>query len=332
MVKVSVIIPVYNKKRYLDALFQCLSEQSFKDYECLIIDDGSTDGSGEICDKYAQKDDRLKVFHMANGGVSHARNIGLDNSSGEYITFIDSDDTFHKDYLLNLHNCITDSNADMVISGAKKVWNDNREELIQSGYFGLKSIDEIMPEFAKIQNSTGIYGFCVSKILAKNIIGDTRFNEQIKLAEDLDFYLSIYPKISTVFFDDKCYYYYLQEADNSSAYIVRDDYKIDYLTQLNINIKYKNFLIEKNSYNGKNREIVDSIIMNYIFFSLFYVKMDSFSSVFEYVQKIANDNQIELNGTNWKQKFFFNCLKTNCKFLPKLYLKSYRTVRALKRR
>lgn len=100
--KVSVILPVYNVKKYLDRCFESISSQTFTDFEVLAVDDGSTDGSGELCDEWAQKDKRIRVLHKQNGGLSDARNVGIDASCGEYITCIDSDDYVSTDYLETL--------------------------------------------------------------------------------------------------------------------------------------------------------------------------------------------------------------------------------------
>lgn len=86
--KISVIVPVYNAEKYLHRCIDSILAQTFADFELLLIDDGSTDKSGEICDEYADKDARIRVFHKANGGVSSARNVGLDNALGEYICFV----------------------------------------------------------------------------------------------------------------------------------------------------------------------------------------------------------------------------------------------------
>ena len=79
MMKISVIMPVYNKIRYLQTIFDCLSRQAFEDFECIVVDDGSTDGSGNLCDTLASSDNRFRVFHIPNSGVSHARNLALSN-------------------------------------------------------------------------------------------------------------------------------------------------------------------------------------------------------------------------------------------------------------
>ena len=97
--KISVIIPVYNAEKYLRRCVDSILAQIFTDFELLLIDDGSKDKSGVICDEYAKKDNRVKVFHKENGGVSSARNLGLDNARGEWIGFIDSDDMVKPEYL-----------------------------------------------------------------------------------------------------------------------------------------------------------------------------------------------------------------------------------------
>ena len=92
MPKVSIIVPVYKAEKYLHRCVDSILAQTFTDWELLLIDDGSPDRSGDICDEYAKKDTRIRVFHKKNGGVSSARNLGLDNVQGEYVTFVDSDD------------------------------------------------------------------------------------------------------------------------------------------------------------------------------------------------------------------------------------------------
>ena len=92
---VSVIIPVYNVKPYLEESLESVINQTYKNLEIIVVDDGSNDGSEKICDEYAPKDDRIKIIHRKNGGLSVARNTGLDNMNGEYIAFLDSDDIYH---------------------------------------------------------------------------------------------------------------------------------------------------------------------------------------------------------------------------------------------
>ena len=98
--KISIIVPVYNSEKHLCKMIESIIEQEYSHWELILVDDGSTDRSGDVCDEYAQKDTRIKVYHQKNGGVSVARNKALDKISGDYVTFIDSDDWVEPSYLL----------------------------------------------------------------------------------------------------------------------------------------------------------------------------------------------------------------------------------------
>ena len=113
MPQISVIVPVYNAEKYLHRCIDSILAQTFSDFELLLIDDGSKDNSGRICDEYAAKDSRIRVFHKKNGGVSSARNMGLDNAKGDWITFVDSDDWVKQDYLYSM---ISQPDADLIMS------------------------------------------------------------------------------------------------------------------------------------------------------------------------------------------------------------------------
>ena len=107
---VSCIIPVYNTQKYLPRCIESVLAQTFVDWEMLLIDDGSTDASGSICDEYAAKDERIRVFHKENGGISSARNVGLNYAQGEWIFFVDSDDSLPKTSLESLLSRSSDAN------------------------------------------------------------------------------------------------------------------------------------------------------------------------------------------------------------------------------
>ena len=115
MCEISVIIPIYNKIDYLVDTVKCVLAQTYTDYELLLIDDGSTDGSGDICDYLAEKDERINVVHTTNHGVGAARNLGIKKASGKYISFIDADDRVDKRFLEKLYKAITDNDAGMAV-------------------------------------------------------------------------------------------------------------------------------------------------------------------------------------------------------------------------
>ena len=106
MCEISIIVPVYNVEKYLKKCVKSILNQTLDNYEVILVDDGSTDSSGDICERLQSEDNRIKVFHKKNGGLSDARNYGVRYSSGKYITFIDSDDYIRKDYLEILYNSI----------------------------------------------------------------------------------------------------------------------------------------------------------------------------------------------------------------------------------
>ena len=106
---VSIIVPVYNAEKTLNKCVDSILNQTFQDWELLLIDDGSTDRSGELCDEYANKDSRVRVFHKINEGVSSARNVGLDNAKGQWITFVDADDWIDKNMYQELYNTAVSS-------------------------------------------------------------------------------------------------------------------------------------------------------------------------------------------------------------------------------
>ena len=120
MHKISIIVPVYNTEKYLRRCVDSILAQTFTDFELLLINDGSTDSSGAICDEYTQKDSRVRVFHKENGGVSSACNLGLDNARGEWITFEDSDDT-------------------LPVNALEDIYRNDSEDLIVSAFYRINS-------------------------------------------------------------------------------------------------------------------------------------------------------------------------------------------------
>lgn len=121
---ISIIVPVYNTEKYLDKCIQSVLAQTYTNWELLLIDDGSTDSSGIICDKYAAEDNRIRVFHKENGGVSSARNLGLDNAKGEWISFVDADDWIEPTMYFDMHEGTHLQNADIVYCDIRMVFTN----------------------------------------------------------------------------------------------------------------------------------------------------------------------------------------------------------------
>lgn len=191
---ISIIIPVYNTEKALRRCLNSILAQTMTDYECLLIDDGSTDSSGRICDEYASKDNRFRVFHKENGGVSSARNLGLDNAKGGWISFVDSDDTVDESFLGSLYN---------FGSGSLKISNFNGD--------GHKDYSE---EYSNVETS-----LVITKLLDCNLVWtpwgklfssaiinehNLRFDTKLRLGEDTVFcweYLSYCPDVTVLAFN-----------------------------------------------------------------------------------------------------------------------------------
>lgn len=119
--KISIIVPVYKAEPYLKKCIDSILNQTFKDFELILVDDGSPDRCGEICDEYALKDSRIKIIHKENGGQSSARNVGLDIAQGEYIGFVDSDDWIEPDMYKKLFKVLKNDNVDMAICNINSI-------------------------------------------------------------------------------------------------------------------------------------------------------------------------------------------------------------------
>lgn len=121
---ISIIIPVYNVEQYLDKCLQSVIHQTYQDIEIILVDDGSSDNSGILCDKWQEKDSRIKVIHKSNGGVSNARNVAIEQANGEYLMFIDSDDIVSDDLCKVLFEMLKNNNADISICNATHIFDD----------------------------------------------------------------------------------------------------------------------------------------------------------------------------------------------------------------
>lgn len=220
----SIIIPVYNIE---DELRRCLDSalnQTLKDFEVILIDDGSTDKSGEICDEYGKLHNRVKVIHKENGGVSSARNVGLNKAKGKFIAFIDSDDYVNDDYLEKLYN----PNVDMVFCGIKhkKIERDiilNNEE---EGIFDIKG--NVINKLIDSRYINTVY----SKMYINQIIQEhnIRFREDMPLGEDTVFIIDYIEYIKNIEVKNDIIYNYIQyERETLSSFNEKSTYYLEIL-------------------------------------------------------------------------------------------------------
>lgn len=190
---ISVIIPVYNVKRYLHECVDSVLRQSYNSLEIILVDDGSDDGSDKICDAYALKDNRIKVIHQLNKGLSAARNAALDIASGDYITFVDSDDLISDCYIEFLHKIISQHNVDIACVD----FSSDKNKLCNSA-------DNIVPQIFSSQQTLlqmlyqkGITSSAWGKLFRKNLFDNVRFAEGL-LYEDLEITPRIFENVKNV--------------------------------------------------------------------------------------------------------------------------------------
>ena len=181
MPKISIIVPVYKVEKYIEQCIESILNQTFKDFELILVDDGSPDKCPEICDKYALKDERIKVIHQKNRGLSAARNTGIDVSSGDYLCFIDSDDLIASEYCQQLYNLLENNDYDFSVCGMYR-FRDEYESFPR--VFNLESKVWNSNEFLKEQlNRRSEFGAC-NKLYRRSIFSKIRFVEG-RLNEDV---------------------------------------------------------------------------------------------------------------------------------------------------
>ena len=226
MPRVSIIIPVYNAEKYLRQCLDSILLQTYTDWECILVNDGSQDCSGNICDEFEKKDHRFVVIHKENEGVSCARNSGLDISKGEWLVFIDSDDYIQKDYLHDLAECII-HDVDFVFTGYT-IFHDNQVIRKARYKYGVYSTDEKKDVVSVILSS----GTPWAKVYKNEIVKKygLKFDKHLSISEDRMFLYDYLPYVKSVCISDKTDYYYRQNLNSISftkrkptEYIYRQD-------------------------------------------------------------------------------------------------------------
>ncbi|MBO5359169.1 MAG: glycosyltransferase family 2 protein [Clostridia bacterium] len=300
MPKISVIVPVYNVEKYLKKCINSILKQSFIDFELILVDDGSPDKSGEICDNYAAKDNRIKVIHKQNGGVSAARNDGIRAASGEYIMFVDSDDYIDSqmlESLLEKNIC----NADMVISSIKMVCKEKSYDFVmQEREYSPKELieDYCLENFPKICFCGPCCKLYKKSVLDANAI---KFNEKMSLGEDTYFNLQYISVIKNIITTDEIHYFYMRDNEDSLFTKFRSNYysdirsvyvkTCDLIDELECSDAAKENII-KNYANGLLSNVIKSVITA--------GKKESM----DYMQKIVQDDCFNKNLQYYKKTDF----------------------------
>lgn len=255
MARVSIIIPVYNKEDYLGRTIESVIQQSLSDIEIILINDGSTDNSLEVCQDYEKKDSRIIVINQKNQGVSVARNEGILHASGEYVGFVDADDTIDKNMYLNMYNRCINDNSEVCMCNYVE-YNASRKEIYNKVNidFRFKKQEEIINEIISDMIAPELFDgksqvimgsacrFLIKRdILIKELI---RFVEDISLMEDLIFCIDLLTSVTSLSIDHS-YYYQYYSIENSASKKYRKNYHENSLRVTNYLIS---LLIEKDKY------------------------------------------------------------------------------------
>jgi glycosyltransferase involved in cell wall biosynthesis len=240
MSEISIIVPVYNVEKYLNKCISSILEQSFTDYELILVDDGSKDNSGRICDEYKDRDFRIKVIHQENSGLSASRNAGIEISQGKYITFIDSDDFIHPNMLEILYNNILENKADTSICDYHLVYEDKDI----SNEFG----DNNITLYTNIEGVEKIVGQSKASMIVAwgKLYKRILFNEirypALKYHEDEFVTYKLLYKSTKIVVTDAKLYYYLQRSNSitGSTYNIKRLEKLEALEEAIMFFKNEN--------------------------------------------------------------------------------------------
>lgn len=211
----SIIVPVYNVERYLRRCLESIINQTYSNLEIILVDDGSTDNSGNICDEFAEKDSRITVIHKKNEGVSVARNIGLDIAKGDYIGLVDSDDYIKVDMYKKLLELITASDSDMAVCNFSYV--DENGNLLEERNLSSPIKDEYLDVDRYIKRWHGDRGWYyvtpVNRLYKKRVFDDLRYPVGIRFEDEFIMHHLVY-RCSHIICTKECLYFYVQRSDS----------------------------------------------------------------------------------------------------------------------
>ena len=287
---ISIVIPIYNVELYLRRCLDSIIHQTYSNLEIILVEDGSPDKCGDICEEYKLQDNRITIIHKVNGGLSEARNAGLDIATGEYIALVDSDDWLETNYIQILYDLIKNYNADISICNLHIVYNDdeiiNNNNVVVVEYTNIQALEQYFAEYSLEM----IVAHC--KLYKADLFKDIRYPLG-KIHEDEYTTYKLLYSANKVMFTTSCLYYYFQRSDSIIG------------AGFNLNGRY-NYL-----------EAIEERILFYKKVSLKILWENTIRGYFEEIIYIYN-KQIQYNG----KKEDFNILQKKARRLHKAILSS----------
>ena len=237
--KVSIIVPIYNVEKYIRKCIESIIAQTYTNIEIILLDDGSPDNSGKICDEYKEKDNRIIVVHKNNTGVSSTRNEGLKIASGEYITFIDADDYIETDMIEILYKALKEYEAEISICGTNDL-NENYDLVKRSK---CKQIIEMNNKDAlkELLNEKVFTCVCWGKLYRKYLFENIKFNEKTKIAEDLEVLYRILDSCKKVVYIPENKYNYILRKNSAT----KEKFNKDWIREIEISKEILDFIEKK---------------------------------------------------------------------------------------
>lgn len=224
MSKISVIVPIYNIEKFIPRCLDSILSQTYRNLEIILVDDGSTDGSGEIVDQYAKKDGRIKVIHQVNSGVSVARNRGLDHATGDYIGFVDGDDYIEPDMYEILMQIINEHHVDIAHCGYQMIYPSRVDYYYNSGEKIKLSHDEGLFELLK---GTRVEPGLWNKLYKTELFKEIRLPIGVTETEDLLCNFEVFLLADTSFFYDVSKYHYMLRSGSATSGILTEKKRRD---------------------------------------------------------------------------------------------------------
>ena len=302
---ISVIIPVFNTAHYLNKCVESIVNQSFIDWECILVDDGSSDGCELICDDWSCRDPRILAIHQNNEGVSAARNRGLQLARGELITFVDSDDWVEKEYLLYMYNALHDSGADLAVSGLVLDFENGTHEVYRPDSDSVFNLTPLNTDrFVALNEKSLLYGPVV-KLYRNQIIKNNNilFNNKYSYGEDLLFnyqYLNYVNSIATI--STVQYHYRISNSYSLSKRFRPDKFDLDY-EQWQI---LKEFYLAKGLWNKSSKQFLYKRLWGCIYDGIFIFPLlpDKHISYLKRILSIPEIDELEAYQEQFQCRFW----------------------------
>lgn len=282
---ISIIIPVYNVESYLSKCIDSIVSQTYRDLEIILIDDGSTDGSGSICSRYAAADERIVVIRQENGGVTRARKTGLRFATGEYIGFVDADDWIESGMYERMLSVMKEKDVDVVCTGYYKEVEDNTAvvyERMTEGYYDMRD-ESLYKKGLVIDEDSGernINGYLWCKLFKKEMLADVieRLEDKIHCGEDSAAIYAILPRLKSIYILHEAYYHYRTNPD--SIVNSRNEHMLESinLIYLFLGNEYKNHKFENHLMRQRDFIMLDMLLkgINASFFSYDNVQIPAY--------------------------------------------------------